>query len=83
MIASGEKTEEYREIKPHWIKRLHIRKYDVISFRNGYKKDSPKMTIELLGIRSGAGLTHWGAPSNSDVYILQLGKILTNNKELL
>ena len=22
MIAAGEKTEEYREIKPHWIKRL-------------------------------------------------------------
>lgn len=22
MIASGEKTEEYREIKPHWIARL-------------------------------------------------------------
>lgn len=22
MIASGEKTEEYREIKPYWIKRL-------------------------------------------------------------
>ena len=22
MIASGEKTEEYREIKPHWIRRL-------------------------------------------------------------
>lgn len=22
MIAAGEKTEEYREIKPYWIKRL-------------------------------------------------------------
>ena len=22
MIASGEKTEEYREIKPYWVKRL-------------------------------------------------------------
>lgn len=22
MIASGEKTEEYREIKPHWMQRL-------------------------------------------------------------
>lgn len=26
MISSGEKTEEYREIKPYWIKRLLSRK---------------------------------------------------------
>lgn len=25
MIASGEKTEEYREIKPHWISRLMLK----------------------------------------------------------
>lgn len=24
MVVSGEKTEEYREIKPYWIKRLTI-----------------------------------------------------------
>lgn len=22
MIASGEKTEEYREIKPYWVRRI-------------------------------------------------------------
>ena len=32
MVVSGEKTEEYREIKPYWIKRLAINcevSYDV------------------------------------------------------
>jgi hypothetical protein len=31
MIKSGEKTEEYREIKPYWIKRL-VSNRDVMSF---------------------------------------------------
>ena len=29
MIASGEKTEEYREIKPYWIQRLTIGYFEV------------------------------------------------------
>ena len=45
MIARGEKTEEYREIKPYWIKRLrfdiwNVRPFQYVEFRNGYKKDS-------------------------------------------
>lgn len=28
MIASGEKTEEYRDIKPYWIKRLCFTRID-------------------------------------------------------
>lgn len=45
MIASGEKTEEYREIKPYWGKRLidlkDIRD-DVIEF-----KDFAKVTFHI------------------------------------
>lgn len=42
MIASGEKKEEYREIKPHWIKRLFnnqaLKTWDVRDFgHNGCK----------------------------------------------
>lgn len=29
MIESGEKREEYREIKPYWIKRFERHKYDI------------------------------------------------------
>ena len=36
MIASGEKREEYRELKPYWHKRLMDKTYDAIKFRNGY-----------------------------------------------
>lgn len=76
MIASGQKKEEYREIKPHWDSRLLNRNYDVVSFRNGYEKLSPKMTVELKDIRIGYGRFRWGAPINSVVYIMKLGKVL-------
>ena len=76
MIASGEKKEEYREIKPYWNKRLLNKSYDAIQFRNGYSKDAPKMLVELNGIMSSLGLVQWGAPEGVPVYILSLGKIL-------
>lgn len=78
MIASGEKREEYREIKPYWTRRLaDIRadEYDAVRFRNGYRTDSPAVTVELEGIFSGFGRKEWGAPSER-VYILRLGRIL-------
>jgi hypothetical protein len=77
MIASGEKKEEYREMKPYWDKRLVGKRYDAIQFRNGYAKDCPTMMIELNGIFSGWGITEWGASERETVYILMLGKILS------
>jgi hypothetical protein len=76
MIASGEKKEEYREIKPYWIKRLNNKSYDVIKFRNGYNPDSPTLTVEMLGLSSSLGIIKWGAPEATPVYILKLGEIL-------
>jgi len=74
MILSGEKTEEYREIKPYWNKRLP-KIYTHIKFRNGYNTDSPEMIIELLGIERNIGRSEWGAPSWL-VYVLRLGNII-------
>lgn len=37
MIESGEKREEYREIKPYWIKRLTFFKDGKLLFRYNYK----------------------------------------------
>jgi len=34
MILSGEKKEEYREIKPYWIKRLCPNDYDLTLFES-------------------------------------------------
>jgi len=75
MIISGEKREEYREIKPYWNKRLN-KKFDVIRFRNGYAKNSPTMTVELKGVGKRLGKVEWGAPEKEPVYLLKLGEIL-------
>ena len=75
LILSGEKTEEYREIKPFWDVRL-TPEYDVIKFRNGYRKVAPEMTVEFKGKFRGYGNITLGAPKNKMVFILKLGKIL-------
>jgi len=76
MIKSGEKREEYREIKPYWDKRLN-KSYDVIRFRNGYSKGSPVITVEIKEILTGLGIVEWGAPEGEKVYILKLGEIIS------
>lgn len=76
MIASGEKREEYREMKPYWHKRLAGKEYDTIRFRNGYSKTAPVMTVELIGITQGPGRIEWGA-HGQPVYILRLGNIIS------
>lgn len=76
LILSGEKKEEYREIKQYWNKRLANKTYDAIKFRNGYSPESPSLTIELIGVQRGLGIVEWGAPENQVVYILKLGAII-------
>lgn len=75
MIASGEKKEEYREIKPYWNKRLN-KTYTHILFRNGYAKDAPRILVELRFIVTSLGIVEWGAPEDQQVYILKLGDIM-------
>ncbi len=84
MIESGVKTEEYREIKPYWDKRLmrdkwnfctdslcHIpQKFDAVKFSYGYTDRT--MTFKCDGITVGRGNKEWGAPDN-DVFIIRLG----------
>ena len=59
LIASGEKTHEFREIKRYWETRLMerakcglIRKkiFDEIHFKNGYSKDAPFMIVKWGGM---------------------------------
>lgn len=75
MIASGEKKEEYRELKPYWDKRLtrehelgghyalqgSFKNFDIVSANNGYQKDCPNIKWEHKGIRIGEGKPEWGA----------------------
>ena len=88
MIESGVKTEEYREIKPYWSKRLTGVEHPLFSVRYGYRSANQNgythikfsygytkrtMTFELKGITIGKGKKEWGA-SDEDVFIIKLGK---------
>lgn len=73
MIESGEKREEYRELKEYWFKRLADRHYDAVQFSYGYTKRT--MLFEVKGIIIGRGNSKWGAP-DKDVFIIKLGNRL-------
>jgi hypothetical protein len=75
LIESGIKTEEYREIKPYWIKRLCIsdsnfKHYDKVKFSYGYTKKT--MTFLIEKISKGKGRKEWGA-MDDEVFIITLG----------
>ena len=77
MIESGVKTEEYREMKKHWVSRLWligggVKHFDVVRFSYGYTKCT--MTFECKGITIGRGKPEWGAPIDRYVFIIKLGK---------
>lgn len=82
MIEEGIKKEEYREIKPYWIKRLTdsskngdvcgFKKFDTVKFHYGYTNKT--MTFECCGITIGRGATSLGAPKDKEVFIIKLGK---------
>lgn len=80
MIVSGEKKEEYREIKPYYDKRLGYLtegtgKVTTIILRNGYNHSSPsvkcKCTVEI-----GEGKKEWGADPDINYYIIKIIEIL-------
>ena len=50
-IANKQKKIEYRRQSLHWRRRLEGRKYSVVRFRNGYRKDAPEMLVEFRGLR--------------------------------
>lgn len=84
MILSGEKTEEYREIKPYWTRRFTYKSnipnafkfFDKVRFVNGYGADKPAFVAELNGIVIGSGKSEWGADPGEQYYVLEIGRIL-------
>lgn len=82
MIKSGEKKEEYREIKPYYSKRfefeddeelkLHtIQTATTVRFRNGYSNASPTIECKVV-ITKGLGKLEWGAEPNKEYYVLKI-----------
>lgn len=92
MIASGEKKEVYRELKPYWWKRLGYwydsdretgywdygfsKMPDVILFKNGYAKNAPSIQVECENIEIGPAKPEWSDNWQGDVFIIKLGEIL-------
>lgn len=79
MILSGEKKEEYREIKPYYDVRFrnvwgypaYWNKPQRVMFRNGYSKDSSAVIVDCrLSIRTGR--PEWGAEPNKKYYVLTI-----------
>lgn len=55
-ILNGEKTHEYREVKPYWTTRIYynnIQKVHLILFRLGYTKYYLRAKIKKISIVDG------------------------------
>lgn len=68
MIATGVKTEEYREIKPYWESRFSKYSYSEVRFHRGYTDVT--MQFKILSIKRGIGKSEWGAPAK-EVFIIK------------
>lgn len=78
MIASGEKTEEYREMKAYWYDRLMYDTgegfHEVVEFRHGYAKDAPRMRFAIDDITETTGRAEWGAEPGVEYFVIKLGE---------
>ena len=80
MILSGEKKEEYREIKPYYDSRFDFKddgefktysSQRKIILRNGYSKNSQSILCDVV-ITKGYGRKDWGAEPNKMYYVLKI-----------
>ena len=78
MILSGEKKEEYREIKPYYDERFRkvFNESGVgeIIFRNGYGKNVPSILC-LCVLSKGYGRKEWGAKPGQEYYVLSIESV--------
>lgn len=90
MILSGEKKEEYREIKPYYKSRFsnifqmypYGNEHQQIMFRNGYSKNSPSFIADCtLNIKQGK--QEWGAEIDVDYYVLTIEKIVWKSTDTI
>ena len=92
MILSGEKREEYREIKSYYTSRFKgiglldndgnevSLKFVPIMFRNGYSEKSPSF-VAFCWLSKGYGRVEWGAEKDKKYYRLHIAKIETRSDE--
>lgn len=90
-IKSGEKLEEYREIKDYWAVRMchdyffydgvdlivnSFTTFNYVLFINGYGADKPRIWVECKGISIGTGRVEWGAVEGVKYLVTKLGRVL-------
>jgi len=87
MILSGEKKEEYREIKPYYMSRFK-NEFDMypysynpqglvtvpVLFRNGYGKKCPEF-VARCSLEIKKGKPEWGAEPGREYYVLKIHEI--------
>lgn len=88
LIKSGEKKEEYRDIKRLYFARLvekHIgteqycfKEFDTVTFQLGYAKDAQRVIVKWEGCGVGTGLIEWGAEPGTKYFVIKLGEVVTN-----
>jgi len=82
MILSGEKKEEYRELKQYYRSRfrnegfldqygLPTIKQGKVLFRNGYAENSPSFEA-LCSLDVKTGRPEWGAEHGIEYYVLRI-----------
>ena len=91
MIKSGEKKEEYREIKPYWTKRFENNlnevvlnmnyRYPMIESAKGtviFKNGYQKNASKIkceINIKVNIGKLEWGAEPNKSYYVLKILRV--------
>jgi len=76
-ILSGIKKEEYRLVKPHWVKMLVGKDYSHIVFQNGYRKDAPKFEAEYLGYEIKNIKHEFFGNEDVSVFAIKIGNLKT------
>ena len=83
MIVSGQKKEEYREIKDYWNKRMEyhhklcdLRGFTYLHLRNGYGKNSPEAICLVSAIERGHGKKEWGAAPGKEYWVIKIKRVI-------
>ena len=65
-------------VNNHSGRNYDLKKFDQISFRNGYSKNAPTMLVKLEDIKFGNPKCGWCEPGETgkEVFILKLGTII-------
>ncbi|GAB1351347.1 hypothetical protein MASR1M12_00770 [Erysipelotrichia bacterium] len=88
MFASGDKTEEYREVKPHWQRIFanglikiggiyHNPESVIVCFSHGYRKNRPQLYFRCRGLEVRNGRPSWGAEPGKKYFVIKIGETIS------